>query len=179
MNYVPTPLAGAFVIETQKIEDTRGFFAYGFDASEAGRHGLNSTVAQVKISYNKQRGTVRGMHWQDAPAAEVKIVRCVRGAIWDVIVDLRRESPTYLKHFGIELSADNLRCLYVPEQFAHGYQALADGSEVMYQVSAYYSPMHERGVRHDDPMLRIVWPQPITSVSPKDASWPLLTAAGV
>lgn len=174
MIYTPTPLAGAFVIDTQKIQDDRGFFAYAFDAAEAEKHGLKANVAQMKISYNHRRGTVRGMHWQDEPAAEVKLVRCVRGAVWDVIVDLRPKSPTYLQHFAAELSADNHRSLYVPEHFAHGYQTLADETEVLYQVTTFYAPKHERGLRYDDPALAIPWPVPIATVSLKDTSWPLL-----
>jgi dTDP-4-dehydrorhamnose 3,5-epimerase len=179
MLYTPTALTGAFVIEVQKFEDDRGFFAYAFDAKEAAAHGLNPAVAQMKISYNHHRGTVRGMHWQNPPAAEVKIIRCVRGKIWDVIVDLRPTSPTHLKNFAVELSADNRRCIYVPEKFAHGYQTLSDDAEVLYQVSNFYAPQHEAGLRYNDPMLGIAWPLPVASVSPKDQSWPLLDAAVV
>jgi dTDP-4-dehydrorhamnose 3,5-epimerase len=119
------------------------------------------------------------LHWQNPPAAEVKIIRCVRGKIWDVIVDLRPTSPTYLKNFAVELSADNRRCIYVPEKFAHGYQTLSDDAEVLYQVSNFYAPQHEAGLRYNDPLLSIAWPLPIASVSPKDQSWPLLDAAVV
>jgi dTDP-4-dehydrorhamnose 3,5-epimerase len=177
MLYTPTPLAGAFVIEVQKLEDERGFFAYAFDAKEAAAHGLNPAVAQMKISYNHIRGTVRGLHWQNPPAGEVKTIRCVRGRIWDVIVDLRPTSPSYLKNFAVELSADNRRCIYVPEKFAHGYQTLSDDAEVLYQVSNFYAPQHEAGLRYNDPVLGIAWPLPVASVSPKDENWPLLDAA--
>lgn len=174
MIYVPTPLAGAFVLEIEPIRDERGFFSYLFDAKDAAAHGLRTGVVQSKLSYNHRRGTVRGMHYQAPPAAEVKLVRCNRGAVWDVIIDLRPDSPTYLKHFGVELSADNHRSLYVPQLFAHGYQTLTEDAEVVYQVDEYYAPQHEKGVRHDDPRVAIQWPLPITLISAKDQAWPLL-----
>lgn len=174
MIYVPTPLAGAFVLEIEPIRDERGFFSYLFDAKDAAAHGLRTGVVQSKLSYNYRRGTVRGMHYQAPPAAEVKLVRCNRGAVWDVIIDLRPDSPTYLKHFGVELSADNHRSLYVPQLFAHGYQTLTEDAEVVYQVDEYYAPQHEKGVRHDDPRVAIQWPLPITLISAKDQAWPLL-----
>jgi dTDP-4-dehydrorhamnose 3,5-epimerase len=178
MIYTETKLRGAFVIDLQKIEDSRGFFAYLFESREMDQRGLSTAVVQVKLSQNVRKGTLRGMHLQRPPAAETKLVRCLRGAIYDVIVDLREDSPTYLRHVAVELSADNRRALYVPKMFAHGYQTLTDAAEVMYQVDEFYAPQHEMGIRYDDPALKIEWPLPITDVSPKDAAWPLLTPGG-
>ena len=177
MQFTETELAGAFIIDVAPIADDRGFFTYLYCARQAAAHGISAGVAQVKLSYNKRKGTLRGMHLQVPPAAETKLVRCTRGAVWDVIVDLRPDSPTYLKHVGVELSADNRRALFVPALFAHGYQTLTDDAEVTYQVDAFYAPQHERGLRYDDPRLALDWPLPVTAVSPKDASWPLLDAA--
>jgi dTDP-4-dehydrorhamnose 3,5-epimerase len=132
---------------------------------------------QVKLSYNVSKGTLRGMHYQAPPAAEVKLVRCTRGAVWDIIVDVRPDSPTYLQHIGVELSAENRKSLYVPQLFAHGYQTLTDDAEVVYQVDEYYAPQTERGLRYDDPVLQLKWPIPVESVSKKDQSWPLLELA--
>jgi dTDP-4-dehydrorhamnose 3,5-epimerase len=173
MIYTPTNLQGAFVIEPEPIRDDRGFFAYLFDVREAASHGLRIGVAQVKLAYNHQKGTVRGMHYQASPSAETKLIRCTRGAIWDVIVDMRADSPTYLKSFGVELTADNRKALYVPQLFAHGYQTLRDDVEVVYQVDGFYAPQHERGLRWDDPALGLGWPLPVTLISSKDQSWPL------
>ena len=174
MIYTPTRLAGAVILEPQPICDERGFFAYLLDVRDAQAHGLRVSLAQVKLSYNFKKGTLRGMHWQTPPAAEVKLVRCTRGAILDVIVDLRPDSPTYLQHIAVELTADNRKALYVPQLFAHGYQTLTDDVEVVYQVDEFYAPQHERGLRYDDPALGIHWPLPVTSLSRKDASWPLI-----
>jgi dTDP-4-dehydrorhamnose 3,5-epimerase len=175
MNYVETKLKGAFIIEPQPIHDNRGFFAYLFDAHEAASHGLATQLAQVKLSYNDRKGTVRGMHYQAAPALESKLVRCIRGAVYDIIVDMRPDSPTYLQHIGVELNTDNRRALYVPPLFAHGYQTLCDECEVVYQVDTFYAPEHERGVRYDDPLLRLRWPIAVNAVSRKDQTWPLLS----
>jgi dTDP-4-dehydrorhamnose 3,5-epimerase len=173
MIYSKTSLAGVILIDIQKIEDDRGFFAYGFDVAEAVEHGVAAKLVQSKISFNHKKGTVRGMHWQVAPASETKLIRCTRGAIHDVIVDVRPGSPTYGKHISIELSADNHRALFVPELFAHGYQTLADSTEVTYQVNAAYAPGSERGLRYDDPELGIRWPLPVAVISPRDKNWPL------
>jgi dTDP-4-dehydrorhamnose 3,5-epimerase len=173
MIYTETPLKGAFILDAQPIADERGFFAYAFDSTEAATYGLNTTVAQSKISFNHRRGTIRGMHWQTTPATETKLIRCTRGAIHDVIVDLRPGSCTFGKHTSVILSADNHRALYVPELFAHGYQALEDATEVWYQVSTVYTPGTERGIRYDDPFLSIHWPLDVTLISPKDKNWPL------
>jgi dTDP-4-dehydrorhamnose 3,5-epimerase len=174
MVYQETAIAGVLIVDIERIEDERGFFAYGFDAADARLHGLDPTLIQLKISFNHHAGTVRGMHWQAEPALEQKLIRCVRGAVHDVVVDVRPGSSTFGRHVAVELSADNHRALYVPPLFAHGYQTLVDRTEVTYQVNQSYSPMHERGLRHDDPKLNIHWPLPVRSLSPKDKSWPLL-----
>ena len=177
MIYTQTKLRGAYVIAPEPIRDDRGYFSYLFDAREAESHGLRAGLAQVKLSFNHHKGTVRGMHFQVPPAAEVKIVRCPRGAVWDVIVDFRPDSPTYLQSFGVELSAENHLALYVPQMFAHGYQTLEDNTEVVYQVDEYYSPKDERGYRWNDPAIAVQWPLPISSISKKDESWPALQPA--
>ncbi|MFN5873611.1 MAG: dTDP-4-dehydrorhamnose 3,5-epimerase family protein, partial [Aphanizomenon sp.] len=137
MIFTSTKLAGAFIIDLEEKPDSRGFFARTFCADEFLAHGLKPTVAQCNLSFNHKKGTLRGMHYQTLPAAETKLIRCTQGAIYDVIVDMRPESPTYLSHIGVELSAENRRALYVPEMFAHGYQALTDGAEVVYQVGEF------------------------------------------
>lgn len=167
-----TSLKDAFVVELEIREDDRGGFARTFCAKEFEEHGMKPTVAQCNMSYNFKAGTLRGMHYQLSPAAETKLVRCTRGGIYDVIIDMRPNSPTYKQHFGIELTADNRKALYVPEMFAHGYQALTDGAEVVYQVGEFYSPGYERGLRYDDPVFGIEWPIPITVISEKDSKWP-------
>ena len=176
MNITTTPLSGVAVIDLERKEDDRGFFARTFDRMAFADAGLEPLVEQCNLSFNHKAGTLRGMHYQVAPATEAKLVRCTAGAILDVIVDVRPDSPTYLQHYAIELSADNRRALYVPPMFAHGYQALTDGAEVAYQVSEAYTPGTERGLRHDDPALGLSWPLPVSVISPKDAAWPLLGA---
>jgi dTDP-4-dehydrorhamnose 3,5-epimerase len=178
MIFTETKLKGAFIIELEERKDVRGGFARTFCAREFEAHGLTANIAQANLSYNHKAGTLRGMHYQVPPAAETKLVRCTRGRIYDVIVDLRPASATYLQHFGIELSEDNRRALYVPELFAHGYQTLTDGAEAVYQVSEFYTPGHERGLRYSDPALAIRWPLPVTVISDKDANWPLLALTG-
>lgn len=175
MRFQPTILPGAWLVGLEPHADERGIFARAFCAREFANHGLVTTYVQANISTNRRRGTVRGMHFQRAPHAEVKLVRCIYGAIHDIIVDLRPESPAYLQSFGAELNSENGLALYVPEGFAHGYQAITDGATAHYMVSACYAPAHEGGVRHDDPALRICWPLPVTDISPKDASWPLIS----
>lgn len=176
MIFHETPLAGAWLIELAPHEDRRGSFARSFDAREFAARGLRGTVAQCNVSYNRRRGTLRGLHLQLPPAAETKLVRCTRGAIHDVIVDLRPDSPTYLRHYGVELSAANRLQLYVPELCAHGFVTLDDDVEVSYQTGEYYTPGQEAGLRWDDPMLGIAWPTKVEVVSDKDAAWPLLPA---
>jgi dTDP-4-dehydrorhamnose 3,5-epimerase len=169
-----TRLKGAFILDLERREDNRGFFARAFCQKEFKAHGLKETIAQANVAFNRKRGTMRGMHFQYPPAAETKLVRCTRGAILDIIVDLRPESPTYLEHVAVELTADNHRALYVPERFAHGYQVLEDATETSYQVGEFYTPGSEGGLRYDDPRLRLRWPLPVTEISEKDAAWKLL-----
>lgn len=176
MKFTETKLKGAFILDLEEISDHRGFFARTFCAKEFEQHGLKPNIAQCNLSFNFQKGTLRGMHYQVEPAREAKLLRCIQGAIYDVIIDMRRDSPTYLEHVGVELSAENRRALYVPEQFAHGYQALTDGAEVLYQVSEFYTPGCEQGLRHDDPAFKINWPLPTSEISEKDANWPLFEA---
>ncbi|MCU0526158.1 MAG: dTDP-4-dehydrorhamnose 3,5-epimerase [Elainella sp. Prado103] len=179
MIFTETKLKGAFILDLELRADNRGAFARTFCMKEFEAHGLKPTVAQCNLSYNYKAGTLRGMHYQVPPAAETKLVRCTKGAIYDVIIDLRPDSPTYLQHIGVELTAENHRALYVPEMFAHGYQALTDGAEVAYQVGEFYTPGYERGIRYDDPTFKIEWPMPITVISDKDASWPAFEAVTV
>lgn len=174
MIFHPTPLKDAYTIAWEPRADDRGLFARAFCAEEFARNGLVSTYVQANLSENRVAGTVRGMHFQKAPHAEVKVVRCVQGALYDVIIDIRPESPTYLQSFGTTLSADNGLLMYVPEGFAHGYQAITPGATAFYLVSSPYAPESESGLRFDDPTLNISWPMPVSSVSPKDAAWTLL-----
>jgi dTDP-4-dehydrorhamnose 3,5-epimerase len=174
MIFTETCLNGAFVLDIERREDSRGYFARVFCQREFAAHGLKPVIAQANIAFNKLKGTLRGMHFQFPPAAETKLVRCTRGAILDIIVDLRPESPTYLQHVAVELTEDNERALYVPERFAHGYQALEDGTETSYQVGEFYVPSAEGGLAHDDPRLGLRWPLPISDISSKDQSWKCL-----
>lgn len=175
MYFTETKLEGAFVIEIDRKEDNRGFFARVFCQHEFEEHGLEPVIAQANIAFNRRAGTMRGMHFQYPPATETKLVRCNRGAILDIIVDLRPESPTYLDHIAVELSADNHRALYVPGRFAHGYQVLEDMTETSYQVGEFYAPGHEGGLRYDDPALGLSWPLPVSEISEKDTGWPSLS----
>jgi dTDP-4-dehydrorhamnose 3,5-epimerase len=172
MFFNETKLRGAFVIGLDRKVDQRGFFARTFCVQEFEAHGLNPRVVQCNLSYNRQRGTLRGMHWQAPPSTEAKLVRATRGAVLDVIVDLRPESATYLQHVAIELSADNRRMLYIPEGFAHGFQSLEDDSEVIYQMSEFYAPEQARGARWNDPAFGIVWPLPDPIMNDRDRTWP-------
>ena len=172
MRFVETRLKGAYLIEPEIRADERGFFARAFCRREFLAHGLNPELVQCNLSFNPASGTLRGMHYQRAPHAEVKLVRCTAGAICDVILDLRPDSPTFAQWAAVELSAGNRRLLYVPEGFAHGYQTLTEGAEVFYQVSAFYHPGSEEGARWDDPAFKIEWPLPVSSISAKDASYP-------
>jgi len=171
MIFTETKLKGAFVIDIERREDSRGFFARAFCQHEFEAHGLKPIIAQANIAFNFKKGTLRGMHFQFPPAAETKYVRCTRGAIVDIIVDLRPESPTYLQHIAVELSEDNCRGLYVPERFAHGYQVLRDKTETSYQVGEFYTPGSEGGLLFDDPRLALPWPLRVTVVSEKDRGW--------
>ena len=169
-----THIPDVAVIDLELREDDRGFFARTFDVAEFEAAGLNPAVEQCNASFNHKAGTLRGMHYQLAHAPEVKLVRCTRGAIVDKIVDMRPESPTYLEHVSVELTADNHRALYVPAMFAHGYQTLVDDTEVIYQVTGKYTPEAERGRRYCDPALKLEWPHEVTTISAKDAGWALL-----
>jgi dTDP-4-dehydrorhamnose 3,5-epimerase len=177
LKFLPTSLAGAFVVELEPIEDERGFFARSFCQNEFRSHGLDPAIAQCNVSLNRRRGTLRGLHYQAPPHEEAKLVRCTRGAICDVIVDLRHGSATRGQWFAVELSADNHRALYVPRGFAHGFQTLADDSEVLYQMSEFYRPGSERGIRWDDPAIGIQWPIADPVVSARDRAYPVLGRA--
>jgi dTDP-4-dehydrorhamnose 3,5-epimerase len=174
MIFTETKLSGAYIIDIEPHEDARGFFARAFCQQELLDHGLNPLIAQANIAFNHRKGTMRGMHFQFPPAAETKLVRCTRGAILDIIVDLRPESPSYLQHVAVELNEDNRRALYVPERFAHGYQVIADQTETSYQVGEFYAPGMESGLRFDDPRLGLRWPLSVTVISDKDRDWKLL-----
>jgi dTDP-4-dehydrorhamnose 3,5-epimerase len=175
VNFGQTAIADAFVIDIEPHADERGFFARTFCVREFEAHGLVPAVAQCSVSFTRRRGTLRGLHYQVAPATEAKLVRCQRGAIFDVVVDLRPESPSYLRHVAVELSAARYRAIYVPPRCAHGFQTLTDDAEVSYQISEFYAPEHQRGARYDDPAFGIDWPLPVSEISARDATWPLLT----
>lgn len=167
-----TQLPGAYIIDLERSEDDRGFFARTFCQQEFEAQGLNTVVAQCNISFNNQKGTLRGMHYQATPYAEAKLVRCTMGALYDVLLDLRSTSPTFKKWIAIELTAENRRMAYVPEGFAHGFQTLSDNTEVFYQMSAAYQPEAARGFRWNDPMFAIIWPLPVSVISTKDQTYP-------
>ncbi len=172
MIFRPSPLNDAFVIEPERIEDDRGFFARSFCAREFETHGLNPRMVQCNISYNVAKGTLRGMHYQIAPFAEAKLVRCTSGSIFDVIIDLRSLSPTYLKHHSVHLSAENRLMLYIPEGFAHGFITLEENTEIFYQMSQYFTPNSARGIRWNDPLLEIPWPLEPKVISKRDQTYP-------
>jgi dTDP-4-dehydrorhamnose 3,5-epimerase len=174
--FTETRLKGAFVIELERREDERGFFARSFCRQEFEAHGLNPFVAQSGIAMNREKGTLRGMHFQFPPVAESKLVRCTRGALLDVIVDLRPESETYLQHVAVELDAQSMRALYVPERFAHGYQTLRADTVASYELGEAYMPGAEGGLLHDDPRLGLTWPLPVTAISARDRSFRRLDA---
>ena len=176
MIFTETDLPGAYLIDLERREDERGFFARAWCADEFAEHGLSTRLVQANISFNVRKGTLRGMHFQVEPHAEAKVVRCTRGAIYDVVIDLRPDSDTYKRWLGVELDAEGRRALYVPEGFAHGYQTLAPDTETMYQVSEYYAPHAEDGVRWDDPAFGIEWPDPANAfLSEKDRNCPDFT----
>ena len=175
MIFTETKLKGAFVIDLERREDDRGFFARTFCRQEFRERGLEFVIAQASIASNRRKGTLRGMHFQFPPAAEVKLVRCTRGAIVDMIVDLRPESPTYLEHIAVELDGGTMRALYVPERFAHGYQVLEDDTDVSYEMSECYAPGAEGGLLYDDQRLRLSWPIAVTVISRRDRNHRLLS----
>jgi dTDP-4-dehydrorhamnose 3,5-epimerase len=170
--FTPTPLGGAFVIEPEPVSDSRGLFARTWCQRELAAHGLETRVAQCSTSFNKRKGTLRGLHYQTPPFAETKIVRCARGSMYDVIVDLRPQSPTFTHSFAAVLTAENRKAMYVPVGFAHGFQTLEDDTEVFYQISEFYSPEHSAGVRWDDPIFQIPWPADDRTISERDRSYP-------
>jgi dTDP-4-dehydrorhamnose 3,5-epimerase len=172
VRFTETKVAGAFLIEPEPVADERGFFARSWDREEFQARGLNPRLAQCSISFSRRKGTLRGLHYQVAPHQEAKLVRCTRGAIWDVALDLRPGSATYRAWFGVELSAANRAMLYIPEGCAHGQLTLTDDTEVFYQISAPYAPAAARGVRYDDPAIGIKWPGEVTVISDRDASYP-------
>lgn len=174
MIFIETKLRGAFIIDLERREDSRGYFARSFCQNEFKAHGLRPVIAQGSIAYNRRKGTIRGMHFQFPPAAETKLVSCVRGAILDIIVDLRPESPTYLQHVAVELNEDNQRTLYVPERFAHGYQALTDDTCTTYSIGEFYTPNCEGGLMYNDPRLGLAWPLPVSVISERDQKFGLL-----
>jgi dTDP-4-dehydrorhamnose 3,5-epimerase len=174
VRFTATKLAGAYVVEPQLHEDSRGLFARTYCAREFREQSLVDAFVQCNTSWNARKGTVRGLHFQLSPSSETKLVRCTTGALWDVIVDLRPDSETYLQHVAVELTARNRLALYIPAMFAHGFQALEDATEVFYQMSDFYAPKLSRGIRYNDPKLGIKWPLPATSISDQDLGWKLL-----
>lgn len=172
MNFTRASLEGAWTIDLEPHTDDRGFFARTWCRRELAELGLDGDVAQESISYNRRAGTVRGLHFQRAPHEETKIVRCIQGAIFDVLVDLRPGSPTFLRWIGFELTAANRRALYIPKGVAHGFQTLTDDAEIMYQISAFHEPGAAGGFRYDDPAFRVEWPLPVSVISDRDLKWP-------
>jgi dTDP-4-dehydrorhamnose 3,5-epimerase len=171
MIFTETEIKGVYIIEIEKIEDQRGFFARSWDKEQFEKMGLNSSLVQCNISYNKKKGTLRGMHYQVAPYAEVKLVRCTKGKIFDVIIDLRENSKTFHKWIGVELSDINYKMIYIPEGLAHGFQTLEDNTEVFYQMSQVHMPEYSKGIRYDDERFKISWPLSNPIISKKDLSW--------
>jgi dTDP-4-dehydrorhamnose 3,5-epimerase len=169
--FIETKLKGSFIIDPERNEDERGFFARTWCQREFAEHGLNPNLAQCNISFSRKRGTLRGMHYQVAPHEEAKLVRCTAGAVYDVIIDLRKNSPTFMQWIATELTAVNRRMIYIPERFAHGFQTLEDNTEVAYQMSEYFAPECARGIRWDDPAFGIDWPRADRVISPKDKSY--------
>lgn len=178
MRFIRTALDSVTILELEPFRDDRGFFARAFDAEEFAKHGLTARVSQANLSHNSTRGTLRGLHYQVAPAQEAKHIRTVRGGAFFAVVDLRPGSQTERRHVTAEITAENGRSLYVPEGCAVGMQTLEDDTLLFYQVSEFYSPNNERGLRHDDPALAIEWPLPVAVISDKDRSWPLLEPRG-
>ncbi len=171
MKFRETELSGAYIIDIEPSKDDRGLFARAWCQKEFEAHGLSSSIVQANISQNRKRGTLRGLHWQRQPYAECKLLRCTRGSVYDVIVDLRRDSDTFRSWVGVELTEQNHRMLFVPENFAHGFQTLEDNSEIFYQVTQFYTPDAEWGARYDDPAFAIDWPLDVTAISEKDVGW--------
>lgn len=175
MEFEPTPISGAYIVRMNKIEDERGFFARLFCQDEFKAQGIAAQVVQANLSHNTHKGTVRGMHYQTSPELETKLVRCLKGGIVDVIVDMRPQSETYRQHYSVQLDEGSDIALFVPAMCAHGFQTLESNTDVFYMVSGKYHPDSERGLRHDDPALDIKWPNVVEHISSKDRQWPLLT----
>ncbi|HKW94439.1 MAG TPA: dTDP-4-dehydrorhamnose 3,5-epimerase [Methylomirabilota bacterium] len=175
MIFAETPIPGVWIIEPERLADERGFFARSWCEREWASRGLNPRIVQCNISFNKRRGTLRGMHYQAPPFEEAKLVRCIRGAIHDVVIDLRPESTTFKRHAAVRLDAESRRMLYVPEGVAHGFQTLEDETEIFYQMSEFYAPDHARGVRWDDPAFGIQWPPDDRTISARDRTYPDFT----
>lgn len=177
MIFTPTPLFGSYLITLTPFGDNRGWFARTYCRKEFAEIGHSAEWLQMNHSYSARKGTIRGMHYQQNPHAEIKMVRCIVGAVYDVIVDLRMDSPTFLHHYGVELSAANKQMLYIPEGFAHGFQTLDDNTELLYHHSKIYTPAAEAGVKYDDPVLNIKWPLLMSEISDRDKAHPLITSS--
>jgi len=174
MNFIPTPLRGSYIIEPEPFTDERGWFARYYCRNEFEEIGHHKEWVQLNHSVSYKKGTIRGMHFQKQPFAEIKMVKCIAGSIYDVIIDLRKDSETFLQWFGTELSAENKKMLYIPEGFAHGFQCLSDNCELIYHHSEFYKPEAEAGIRFDDPQVKIEWPFSMTMISPRDEQHPWL-----
>lgn len=174
MNFLETPLRGAYMVETRPFVDDRGLFARTFCKNEFKQIGHSKEFVQFNHSVTALKGTIRGMHFQTPPYSEIKLIRCIRGKVYDVIVDIREGSPTFLKYFGTELSEENMLSLYIPEGFAHGFQTLEDNSQLVYHHTSYYEPGHEGGIRYSDPLIGIKWPLDVNRISEKDNHYALL-----
>jgi len=171
-----TDILGVFIIDMIRNDDARGYFTRTYCADEFAAQGIDFKPVQASLSHNKSKGTLRGMHYQGPTARESKLVRCITGSVWDVMVDMRVDSPTYLKHFGIELSSDNGLSVYIPEFVAHGFQALVNGAQVSYLMDSFYESHQSRGIRFDDPVISIQWPLEVTLTSSRDLEWPLISS---
>lgn len=174
MKFFEAPLAGVYIIELEPFQDERGLFIRTFCQKEFAKIGFQKPIVQFNHSVTRKTGTIRGMHYQLPPSCETKIIRCVQGEVFDVMVDIRAGSPTFMRWHGVELSKDNFRMVYIPEGFAHGFQTLSDDAEVIYHHSAFYCPEFESGLKSDDPALAIQWPLSVASISPKDQNYPLI-----
>lgn len=175
MKFTPTPLQGVFVVDLQSLVDSRGWFARAYCKNEFAEIGHIKEWVQLNHSFTNKKGVIRGMHYQLPPFSEIKLVRCIAGAVWDVVVDIREDSSTFLQWTGVELSAENRKMIYIPEGFAHGFQTLTDSCELLYHHTSFYTPGAEGGVRYDDRLVNIKWPLPVTGISDRDLSLPLLT----
>ncbi len=174
MEFIPANISGLFTIRLEKVEDERGLFTRTFCKNEFLQIGFDKEFVQFNHSLNKKKGTIRGIHFQKPPYSECKLIRCIKGSVFDIAVDLRKDSPTFLKHFAVELNEDNMLSILIPEGFGHGYQVLSDNSALIYHHTNFYEPNSEGGIKYDDPLLMIEWPLPVTEISDKDKKNPLL-----